>query len=134
MSVAKSISSRKGDQFSHPVKAATKIAAGHLVVLDVTGFALEAHVAPNLIVCGMAEASVDNEEGANGAKRVNCARGTELFRFENDTADPVVRSHINGLCYILDSETVSSSHDTNARSQAGIVRDLDDTGVWVEFA
>ncbi|WP_321447355.1 hypothetical protein, partial [uncultured Cohaesibacter sp.] len=100
---------------------------------DATGYALEGYEATDLIVCGLAQANADNSDGADGDISVATMRGKELYRFENDTTDPVTRAHINSSCYIVDSETVSSSSNTDARSVAGIVRDVDDTGVWVEF-
>ncbi|SNY91388.1 hypothetical protein SAMN04515647_1610 [Cohaesibacter sp. ES.047] len=133
MSEAKKVSRRKGDDYAHPVKAAVSIGGGRLVVIDGTGFAQEGHEAAGLTVAGLAHSSVDNSKGADGAKTVSTMRGKELYRFENDVADPVTRAHLNASCYIVDSETVSSSSNTSARSEAGIVRDLDDTGVWVEF-
>ncbi|SDR07711.1 hypothetical protein [Pseudovibrio sp. Tun.PSC04-5.I4] len=126
-------SRRTGDQFTHPAKGGVHMRRGGLCVLDAAGFAQPGHEAANLTVAGVAQETIDNRDGADGALSVSVVRGKELHFLSNDSADPVTREHLNKPCYIVDDETVSSSHKGNTRSQAGIIRDLTGSGIWAEF-
>ncbi|WP_057465568.1 hypothetical protein [Pseudovibrio sp. POLY-S9] len=126
-------SSRTGDQFAHPAKGDVYMRRGGLCVLGAAGFAQPGHEAANLTVAGIAQETIDNRDGADGALNVPVVRGKDLHFLGNDSADPVTREHLNKPCYIVDDEAVSSSHKGNARSQAGMARDLTGAGVWVEF-
>lgn len=121
---------RAGDRISHPVAAGVTIHKGALVVLE-NGFAKPGKVGTGLTAAGCAEGSVTNS-GADGAVRVECRRDG-LFCFANSTTDAVTRAKINKPCFIIDDETVAGTHATNTRSEAGIVRDLEDGLVWIEF-
>jgi hypothetical protein len=44
----------------------------------------------------------------------------------------VTDAHIGQVCYAVDDCTVDIDNDTGARIVAGIVRDTDTSGVWVE--
>lgn len=122
---------RTGEDLSDPVKAATKIFAGSLVCLNADGWAVPGATATTLKARGRAEEQVDNSAGGNGDLNVAIRRGT--FRFKNSGADPIGRAHIGGSAYIVDDETVAATHDTNTRSIAGKIIDLDAVGVWVEI-
>jgi hypothetical protein len=121
---------KRGDQtLPYLVGAGKVIHAGALVVLD-AGYAEGGKAAAGLKAVGRANESVDNTGGAAGAKTVTVERGT--FRWDNDGTNPVTQAHVGATAYIVDDHTVSSSHDTNARSAAGIVRGVEAAGVWVE--
>lgn len=123
---------RDGVQFSDPVAASTRIFAGALVCLTAAGFAVPGSTAANLTVRGRAEEHVDNREGAAGAVRIETRRGT--FRFDNSSGgDEITRAHIGDTAFIVDDHTVARTDDEEARSAAGIIRDVDDVGVWVEI-
>lgn len=119
---------RAGTDRGAPVAAATTIYAGSLVCLNAAGNAVPGAVSATLRPIGRALETVVNT-GSAGDETVRVEAG--VFRWDNDGADPVTRAHIGADCYVLDDETVSSSHDTNARSVAGIVFDVDADGVWV---
>lgn len=127
----KNVHKRSGRQVSHPVAAATVIHGGAAVVLD-GGFAKPATTAVGLVAAGMADQSVDNSDGANGDVSVTVSRD-DWFRLMNDVGDPVTRSSLNQPCYFVDDETVAATDNGGARSVAGVVRDIDDAGVWLEF-
>lgn len=115
----------------HPVKAATKLYAGALVCLDASGWAVPGAAATTLIAIGRAEDLADNSAGANGAINVTARRG--VFRWKNSAAgDAITRAEIGDTCYVVDDETVAKTNGTNTRSAAGIIRDVDAQGVWVE--
>lgn len=126
----RSTTERNGDFYVFNVKAGAKIYAGSIVVLD-AGNAKPGVTAAGLVAVGRAEETVDNTGGANGAKTVKVKRG--VYRFENAAADLVAAANIGSPCYVVDDQTVAATHAGNTRSAAGIVRDVDDAGVWVEF-
>lgn len=121
---------RNGDFYVFNVAANVKIYAGALVVLD-AGNAKPGVTAAGLFSVGRAEELVDNTGGAAGAKTVKVKRG--VFCFENAAADLVSDANIGSPCYVVDDQTVAATHAGNTRSAAGIVRDVDDAGVWVQF-
>jgi hypothetical protein len=120
-----------GTKESHPVKAGVKIFVGALVCLDANGWAVPGSTATTLTVIGRAEETIDNTSGANGDLNVKVARGR--FRWANSAAgDLIARTEIGKTVYIVDDQTVAKTNGTNTRSAAGIVRDVDAQGVWVE--
>lgn len=121
----------EGDIFTHPVAASARIFIGALVVLDANGFAAPGSTATGLTALGVAWSRADNSDGADGDASVRVRRGT--FRFVNDGADPVDRTHIGGPAYIVDDQTVAATDGAGTRSPAGTIRDLDAQGVWVEI-
>jgi hypothetical protein len=123
---------RDGVQYSDPVAAATVIYAGSLVVLDASGDAVPASTATGLIVRGIAQEHVDNGAGAAGDLRVETRRG--VFRLANSAAaDLITRAEIGDTAYIVDDQTVAKTDGTGTRSAAGVIRDVDAAGVWVQI-
>ena len=57
-------------------------------------------------------------------------RGKAWF-LANSTADPVTLAQTGKDCYVVDSQTVAKTSDTNARPVAGKVLGLENDGVWV---
>ncbi len=115
-----------------PVKAAAKIFAGAIVCLDATGFAVKGAVSTTLKAVGRAEEQVDNTSGADGALRINCGAG--CFRYANSAAgDLIALADVDAVCYIVDDQTVAKTNGGATRSVAGIIRDVDAGGVWVEI-
>ncbi len=121
-----------GDLFSDPVKAASLIHGGALVVLDASGWAVKASTATGLVVRGVAMAPADNTDGANGAIAVESRRG--VFRFANSASgDAITRAEIGDTAYIVDDQTVAKTDGSGTRSAAGTIVDLDAEGVWVRI-
>jgi hypothetical protein len=114
---------RTTDMTAARVKSATTIYSGSLVVL-VAGYAEPGSTAPGLHVLGRAAQMVVNA-GDNGAAHVNVEAGT--FRWAN--ADAITVADIGKPAFIVDDQTVSK--DGTGKSLAGIIADVDDTGVWV---
>jgi hypothetical protein len=123
---------RLGDQVSHPIAAATVVYAGSIVVLNATDYAEPGTTDTGLRAEGRAEARVDNTGGADGDLQVPCMKG--VFQFANSVGDAVDRSHIGGVAYIEDDETVSATDGTGSQSAAGTIVDLDAAGVWVHIS
>jgi hypothetical protein len=124
---------RLGDQVACPVLAATKVLAGSLVALTAAGYAQGGAVATTLKAMGMAEETADNTAGASGDIKVRVRRDG-WFRFANSAAgDLITIADISANCYIVDNQTVAKTDGTATRSIAGKIRDVDATGVWIEF-
>ncbi|MFZ6675385.1 hypothetical protein [Undibacterium sp. Xuan67W] len=127
---------RDGTVFEFPVKAATKIFAGTMVVIDTANnLAIPGKTATGLKSVGVCQALTDNSAGADGDIRARLFRGPEsLFRFANSAAgDLIVLGDIGADCYLVDDSTVAKTSGSATRSVAGKIRDVDSGGVWVEF-
>ncbi|WP_316154726.1 hypothetical protein [Cupriavidus sp. BIC8F] len=124
--------SRAGTDFEFPVAAATKIFAGAIVAIDATGNASKGATATTLKTVGVAQAIADNSAGLAGDIRVRVRRG--IWKVANSAAaDQISLADVGSDCYLVDDQTVAKTNGTNTRSVAGKVRDVDATGVWVEF-
>lgn len=124
--------SRDGKLLSDPVAAATVIYAGALVQLNAAGNAVPASATAANISRGVARDKVDNSAGAAGDLRVETSRG--VFCFKNSAgADEITRAEIGDNCYVVDDETVAKTSNSSARPVAGVIRDFDAKGVWVEI-
>lgn len=121
---------RGGDRLSLPVLANAVIFKGALVVLDGTA-CTNGRTATGLMALGVAENSASNPDGDPDV-RVDIRRDG-LFHFKNDDADPITLADLGNECFITDDETVSKTDGTSTRSVAGIIRDVADGGVWIEF-
>ena len=113
------------------VAADTTIYAGALVCLDATGMAVPGAEDATLTCAGRAEETVVN--GGAAGDEVVVVRRKGAFKWENDATDPVTAAHLLQACYVVDDQTVSSSHETNTRCVAGAVVAVDADGVWVEI-
>ncbi|HCL4240795.1 hypothetical protein I5I81_01665 [Pseudomonas aeruginosa] len=123
---------RDGVQFNDPVAASTRIFAGSLMCLNAAGNAVPGSLSATLKARGVAQEQVDNRDGAAGDLRIESRRG--VFQFANSAStDEITRADIGNECFIVDDQTVAKTSATNTRSVAGIIRDLDEAGVWVEI-
>ncbi len=124
---------RDSKEFSLPVKGATKLYAGALVAIDTAnGYLTKGAASTTLKAVGVVQELADNSAGADGAINAKVRRG--LFRFANSaSADLIARTEIGSSCYIVDDQTVAKTNGSSTRSVAGVVRDVDSTGVWVEI-
>ncbi|HWJ72402.1 MAG TPA: hypothetical protein VNX29_04470 [Kaistia sp.] len=114
-----------------PVAAATTIYAGGMTCLNAAGYAVPGSVATTLKTIGVAAEQVVNA-GGNGAAFVRVRRVAGRFKNSAST-DAIALTDIGATCYVVDDETVAKTNGTNTRSAAGIIRDVDAQGVWVEF-
>ena len=121
---------REAFDFSFPVPAGKRIFTGATVVIQADGYAAPGSTATGLTSVGIAQEAVDNRDGGNGAARVTVRRG--CFSMKQD-ADPVTLADVGSPCYLVDDQTIAKTDGAGTRSQAGIVRDVDSAGVWVEF-
>jgi len=117
-----------------PVAANAKILQGALVgLIAASGLATKGVTATTLRGVGVAEATVDNTGGADGALTISVRRGAWLMANSAST-DQITRADIGTSCYIVDDQTVAKTSGSATRSVAGTVADVDASGgVWVEF-
>jgi hypothetical protein len=123
---------RNADDFEFPVAGATDIPAGVIVAVNASGLAVNGATSATLKAAGVSQARANNAAGADSAINVKVRRG--CYRFGNSASgDQIVLADIGADCYIVDNQTVAKTSNSSARSVAGKVRDVDATGVWVEF-
>ncbi|NVF15991.1 MULTISPECIES: hypothetical protein [Vreelandella] len=114
------------------VAAAAECFAGTIAVINATGFTEPGKTATGLVAAGVFEHYQDNTDGADGDEVVEVKRGN--FHLANSAgADEITAADIGKVCYIVDDQTVAKTSDTDTRSPAGIVDDVDDAGVWVNI-
>ncbi len=114
-----------------PVAASTTIWTGSLVADNNAGYAVPASASGVLIVAGVAQEDVDNSAGSAGDETVELLSGV-VARFANSaSADAIAITERYDICYAVDDETVAKTSGTGLRPIAGIVMDVDSTGVWV---
>jgi hypothetical protein len=124
---------RNGDLMSIAAATATAVFAGGIACVNAGGFATKGAVSTTLKAVGIFEEDANNL-GANGAMNFKVRRDG-WFKFANSAAaDLIALADIGATCYIVDDQTVAKTNGTNTRSAAGIVRDVDADGVWIEFA
>lgn len=105
------------DRNQLPMKAATRVFQGSLVVLN-AGYAAPGTAALNLVAAGVAQTTVDNTAGANGDLNVDVESG--VYPFANSSAGDLIGATEVGLdVYIVDDQTVAKTNGTNTRSRAG---------------
>lgn len=102
-----------------PVKASTTIYGGATVVTDATGYAVPASVSATQKTWGVAEETVDNSTGANGAKYIKVRCGA-FSRNVGTSADALAQADIGATVYNIDDNTVGKTNGSSARSPAGI--------------
>ena len=123
---------RDAKHFDFPVAASTKIFQGSLVCINASSLAVPASTATTQKCVGRAEHEADNAAGSASAINVKVKRG--CFRFGNSAStDAIALKDIGASCYIVDDQTVAKTDGTGTRSIAGIVRDVDSVGVWIEI-
>ena len=113
--------SRVGRLYSIPVTSGKVIFQGSLVCLGALGNAVPGANSPGLKARGRAEEFADNSTGADVF--VNVLEG-EYF-WENDGS--IDRTHIGSQAKIIDDQTVGAA----GASDAGVITDVEDNGVWV---
>ena len=123
---------RVGDLRAGLVAANVRIFAGALLMRLATGHLAPGVTATGAVGAGRADIGANNLGGAVGAVAVDWRKG--IFRFDNATAaDLITIADIGRLCYIVDDTTVARTNGSASRSPAGVVEDVDASGVWVRM-
>ena len=111
------------------VAASTMVEGGKMVARNSAGYVVEAADAAGLRVAGVANQTVDNSTGANGAKRVEVYSG-QMFKFNNSTANAVDIADQGTPVWVEDDQTVADDPGTHG-VVAGICVEVVSDGVWV---
>lgn len=120
---------RHGEILAFPVKAATTVYQGSLVVID-AGYAAPGRVAAGLIAAGRAEGNATAVSAGDAVVEVR----TGVFKFGNsESTDEIKQADVGKDCFIVDDQTVAKTNGSSARSRAGIVTAVEDGGVWVQI-
>lgn len=95
------------------------------------GYVVEGDSDTDLLAIGRFNATVDNTDGAAGAKSVEVDFGREVvcFRWLNDTGSPVAITDFGHPVYYKDNNTVTAS--SSGTSIAGIFWGFDDLGLCI---
>jgi len=113
-----------------PVAAGVKLFQGALVAYK-SSLVHPGAVETGAQGCGRCEKTVDNTLGAPGA--VNAIVRAGVFKFNNSPAGVDFVNAVLFNCYIVDDNTVAKTDGGATRSIAGLVRQVDADGVWVEL-
>lgn len=123
---------RTGDRLSRPMEAGAKCWAGGVICLNAAGNAVPGATSTTLKVDGVCRKTVDNTLGIAGALTVESVPG--VYRFDNSAnADLITAGMVGTNCYLVDDHTVAATSGSNTRVVAGLIADLDATGVWVRI-
>ena len=120
---------RAANSRGYGMSATVHAYAGTLAVLS-GGYVEPATTATGLIPVGVFKAEYDNSAGGDGDLIAEVERGVHRFANSGST-DAITKSEIGKTCYAVDDLTVAKTDGTSTRSPAGIVDDVDDSGVWV---
>jgi hypothetical protein len=120
---------REGHIFGVPLAAGAKVFQGGVVVLNATGYGKAALTAVSLIAAGVAQETVDNTGGADGALRAEVQRG--VFGLVADAS--VTQAIVGKTVYLMDDQTVHATDGAGTRSAAGTLVDLESTVAWVRI-
>lgn len=116
-----------------PVAGATRIFAGSIVALTSAEHAVPAGTSGAARVLGVAGEHVDNRDGEAGDKEILVVRGVFGFKPAPGTTGPFY----GAPAYAVDDETVTLATDGEPPAgalPAGIVVDLEDEELWVDFS
>ena len=125
------------DTIDAPVKAGSTLWVGGMCAVDSSGYFVDPTAVPGLIVAGRVEpmqnfpTTFNNSAGASGAITAKARQG--VFRFANGGGgDAIAVANRYQLCYLMDDQTVGlTDGGATPRSVAGIIIDLDTSGVYV---
>lgn len=122
---AQSSRTRSGD-----VAANAIIFLGAVIARNPAGYIVPASDSAGLHVVGIAEQSVDNTGGADGALTVTYSTGVDASLVNDGN---VVQAGKGALCYALDDQTVTSGAVSAHKVAVGVVTWFSATAVWVRI-
>jgi len=120
---------RDGQTFMPLVAADTRIFAGSIVGMTATGHAVPAGGSDAVGILGVAAEGVDNRNDPEGARFIAVRRGVFAFK---QSGQAITKGHYGKPVTAIDDETVALVTDA-AQLVAGVIRDVNSDGVWVEF-
>jgi hypothetical protein len=124
---------RKGLRYNFPVDGGSVIFLGAMVALNAAGYLVPASADSSLRVVGVAMEHKDATGLADGILRCEVSPG--IFRFANTSAGDAI-TLVNGIgrpAYVVFDNQVALTDNGGARPIAGLIVDVDEDGVWVDF-
>ena len=120
---------RRGGQRVFPVAASKACYAGCIAVLSA------GRLQPMTTATSLKAVGVFAQGSINAAQDTLVKTERDgWYRFANSTAgDAIALSDVGADCYGVDDTTVAKTDGTGTRSVAGVIRDVDAVGVWIEF-
>jgi hypothetical protein len=105
---------------------------GGLAVIDTaSGYTRPGLTATGLVAVGRFEETVSATGIASGVMKVRIRPG--IYRFGNSAdSDLIAIANRGAPCFIVDDNTVALTDGSSTRSVAGVIRDVDSVGVWVQ--
>jgi len=120
-----------GDAGDGPVKAATKVPAGVLVMEDTTGYMTNGADTASAVFMGVSREQCDNSSGAAGDLNLEFWR-TGIFSL---ACAGMAQANVGDLVYIVDNQTVGLAATTTNDVVCGrIVKFVSATEVLVDIA
>lgn len=116
----------------YPIADSVILYPGAMVALNSTGYAVPVTSATGLIVIGRcaSDRTLDNTVVGHAAGALRVPVDSGVFYWANAAAaDAVAAANRGAVCYGYDDQTVTIT--SSSRSVAGIVVDVDASGVWV---
>ena len=111
-------------------QASNTIYAGAMVCINSNALAAPAAASAGYVIAGRAESKSDNTGSSYAASTtIKVKRG--VFRWGN--GDSITDADVGSLCYVSDDQTVVvSTNGLAANVVAGVIVDVDSSGVWVD--
>lgn len=132
------VGAAKSFPMNYPGKANEILIAGCMAMIDSSGRVLNATTVTGCIGAGRVKTQGGLDRWdltglADGGLKPEIEEG--IFKYANSAAgDLIGQSEVGKICYIVDNQTVAKTSNTNTRSVAGTVRQVDTDGVFVEFS
>ena len=123
---------RNGDLFGAPIAGGTSVFTGSIVALDAEGNLVPGQISTTLTRPGLCMDTANNAGAAGDMIAEYDVAACAQFK-NSGGGDEITRADIGKDCFIIDDETVAKTDGASTRSRAGIVADVDDGGVWVQF-
>lgn len=120
---------RLGHDAAYPVAASKNCYLGCLAVLA------SGRLQPMTTATGLVAVGVFREGSLQAAQDTMVKVERDGWhRFANSPAgDAITLSDVGSDCYGVDDQTVAKTSGSSTRSVAGVVRDVDASGVWISF-
>jgi len=121
---------KDGILMAYPVKAATKIFKGSLVMLlPAAGYAVPAANTATGIVIGVAYETIDNTLGADGAVNIRVYR-KGIFKF---AASSIAITSVGAVMYVVDDQTIDETDPSNSVTAGKLVLFESATVGWIDL-
>lgn len=111
------------------VKDAEILYVGEMVAQDSTPEALAASDTAGLTVLGVGTQYVDNTDDGETVSFIS----TGIHLMDNSATNAVAKTDIGTLCYVEDADTVAVAAGPTNDIAAGVVVEVTDDGVFVDF-